>query len=220
MKNSSRFTFFNPMPQEVHETFMKQSFLRLDSSMKARFNLSRIGVVMISFIVSVMIPLIATGALAKSAWVGSAAPKFELKNQLGQVIKLEDRKTKGYTVIYFYPKAGTPGCTKQACAFRDSIKKITNLNAVVYGISTDSVKDLKKFHDEHKLLFDLLSDESGSVSKDYKVLMRLITMSSRQTFVLDPSLTIIEHFEDVDPALDAANVAKVIEQHMASFKSK
>ena len=149
-------------------------------------------------------------SFAASTLVGKPAPTFELKNQAGQIIKLTDRKDKGFTVLFFYPKAGTPGCTKQVCAFRDSIKSIKNLGAEVYGISTDSVASQKKFFDEHKLSFDLLSDESGAISTAYGVKMPLVTIAKRQTFIVDRDLKIVEHFEDVDPALDPKKVSDAI----------
>lgn len=157
--------------------------------------------------------LMATHApAADSKMVGKPAPQFELKNQDGKTFKLADRKDKGYTVLFFYPKAGTPGCTKQACAFRDSIKVIRDKGAEVYGISADEVADEKKFHDEHKMTFDLLSDPDGKVINSYGVKMPVVKMAKRQTFILDKDLVIRAHFEDVDPALDAKNVAKAIEE--------
>src|SRR6185503_4837742 len=91
--------------------------------------------------------------------VGNPAPLFSLKNQDGKIISLKDNKDKIWTVVYFYPKAGTPGCTTQACAFRDSVKAIEKEGAVVYGVSTDSVLALKEFQEKHHLNFDLLSDD-------------------------------------------------------------
>jgi peroxiredoxin Q/BCP len=135
------------------------------------------------------------------------APIFSAKNQEGVVFNLESRKGVGYTVLFFYPKAGTPGCTKQACAFRDAVKVIRNLGAEVYGISADSVAAQKKFHDEHKMTFDLLSDEDAKVISLYGVKMPVLSMAKRQTFVLDKDLVVRKHYEDVDPAIDAKNVA-------------
>lgn len=152
-----------------------------------------------------------TSAYAEAKMVGSPAPQFELKNQDGKTFKLADRKGAGYTVLFFYPKAGTPGCTKQACAFRDSIKVIRDKGAEVYGISADTVAEEKKFHDEHKMTFDLLSDPDGKVIELYGVKMPVVKMAKRQTFIVDKDLVVRAHFEDVDPALDAKNVAKAIE---------
>lgn len=140
------------------------------------------------------------------------APQFTAKNQDGVEFSLSSRLGQGYTVLFFYPKAGTPGCTKQACAFRDSIKVIRDKGAMVYGISADDVAAQKRFHDEHKMTFDLLSDADAKIIKSYQVKMPVISMAKRQTFILDDKLIIRRHFEDVDPALDAKNVAKAIEE--------
>ena len=155
---------------------------------------------------------VASVAHAASPAVGKPAPLFELKNQDGKVFKLADRKGQGFTVLFFYPKAGTPGCTKQACAFRDSIKVIREKGAEVYGISADSVESEKKFHDEHKMTFDLLSDADAKVIELYDVKMPVVSMAKRQTFILNSDLVVVEHFDDVDPSLDAKNVAQAIER--------
>lgn len=144
--------------------------------------------------------------------VGKPAPLFQAKNQEGKEFKLESRKGQGYTVLFFYPKAGTPGCTKQACAFRDAIKVIRDQGAEVFGISADDVAAQKKFHDEHKMTFDLISDAEGKIIQTYGVKMPVITMAKRQTFILDKDLIVRKHFEDVDPSLDAKNVASAISE--------
>jgi peroxiredoxin Q/BCP len=113
-------------------------------------------------------------------------------------------------VLYFYPKAGTPGCTQQACAFRDAIQTIREHNAEVYGISTDQVRRLQDFHQKHKLTFDLLSDPDAKVTEAYGVKMPLLPLAKRWTFIIDPALT-IRHIEDeVDPALDAQRVVETL----------
>ena len=144
--------------------------------------------------------------------IGSAATLFSLKNQDGKLISLKNNKNKTWTVVYFYPKAGTPGCTTQACAFRDSVKVINKEGAVVYGISTDSVLDLKEFQNKHHLNFDLLSDEYGNISNTYGTKMPILTMSKRVTFIIDDKLIIRSIDENVDPAMDALKVSNKIKQ--------
>ncbi|BBH53741.1 peroxiredoxin [Fluviispira sanaruensis] len=144
--------------------------------------------------------------------IGKPAPLFSLKNQEGKIISLQDNKDKQWTVVYFYPKAGTPGCTTQACAFRDSIKVIKNKGAVVYGVSTDSVASLKEFHEKHKLTFDLLSDADAQITKAYGTKMAVMNMSKRITFIIDDKLVIRSIDENVDPALDAKKVAEKISE--------
>ena len=152
--------------------------------------------------------------------LGKSAPTFTAKNQDGVDFDLKSRMGQGYTVLFFYPKAGTPGCTKQACAFRDSVKVIRDKGAMVYGISADDVAAQKKFHDEHKMTFDLISDADAKIIKMYDVKMPVVTMAKRQTFILDNGLVVRKHFEDVDPSLDAKNVAAAITELKAGDGKK
>ncbi len=99
--------------------------------------------------------------------VGSAAPKFSLQDQVGNTVKLADFKGKSNVVVYFYPKAMTPGCTIQAQGLRDSAKALKALNAVVLGISPDPVNKLAKFVERDALNFQLLSDEDHAVADSY-----------------------------------------------------
>jgi peroxiredoxin Q/BCP len=151
-------------------------------------------------------------SLALGLEVGSKAPLFSTKNDSGQTFELKQNENKTWTVLYFYPKAETPGCTKQACAFRDAIKVIQAQNAQVYGVSTDSVTALTDFKKNHKLTFDLLSDGDGKISEAYGAKMPLLTVSKRHTFLIDPSLVIRSIDRDVDPALDAQKVADALAQ--------
>ena len=144
--------------------------------------------------------------------IGQPAPVFELKNQEDQAFNLTSRLDKGWTVLYFYPKAGTPGCTAQACGFRDAIEGIRKANAEVYGISTDDIAALKNFHQQHKLRFDLLSDADAKTTEAYGVKMPLIDIAKRWTFILDPRLTIRAIDDDVDPVLDAQKVINTLQQ--------
>lgn len=158
---------------------------------------------------SAMAPL--ARAADSASLLDKPAPVFELKNQDGKLTKLADRQGKGWTVLFFYPKAGTPGCTTQACAFRDSIKSITKLNAEVYGVSADDVASQKTFHSEHKLAFDLLADPEGKAIGLYGTKRAEGPMAKRTTFVIDDKLVVRKVFENVDPAVDAKEVAQAIE---------
>lgn len=150
-------------------------------------------------------------AQAADLKVGDTAPAFTVGNHKGQIFKLDDRKGKGWTVLYFYPKADTPGCTKQACAFRDSIKVIRAKNAEIYGISTDTVDEQAAFHKKHNLNFDLLADADAKITESFGAKMPVMKMSKRWTFVLDPELKIRWMEKDVDPAYDAQKVATALE---------
>ena len=143
--------------------------------------------------------------------IGDPAPNFTAKTNEDKEFTLSSQKGH-YTVLYFYPKAGTPGCTKQACAFRDNIQKIKDLGAEVYGISADSVQEQKDFHKKHSLAFTLLADPDNKIIDSFGAKMPLLKMSKRWTFVLDSDLVIRAIEKNVDPALDAQKVADIISE--------
>ncbi len=99
--------------------------------------------------------------------VGNLAPVFSLLNQDGVKVSLKDFKGKKNVVVYFYPKASTPGCTVQACGIRDSQKALAKIDTVVLGISPDPVKRLQNFIAKQSLNFDLLSDEGHTIADKY-----------------------------------------------------
>jgi peroxiredoxin Q/BCP len=122
--------------------------------------------------------------------VGEQAPDFELKNQNGETIKLSDYRGKK-VVVYFYPKAMTPGCTTQACGLRDSQAEYGARDLVVLGLSPDPYERLKRFEGKHDLNFNLLSDQDHSVAEAYgawglkKFMGREFMGILRSTFVID-----------------------------------
>lgn len=99
--------------------------------------------------------------------VGNMAPAFSLLNQNGEKVALKDFRGEKNVIIYFYPRALTPGCTTQACGLRDISKELDKKDCVVLGISFDPVAKLKKFEDKHELNFQLLSDEDHAVIDKY-----------------------------------------------------
>ena len=100
---------------------------------------------------------------------GKPAPDFSLPSTEGKEVRLSEFKGKKNIVLYFYPKDSTPGCTKEACDFRDSIKNITRTDTVVLGVSADPLKSLESFKEKFSLPFPLLSDEDKEVLKKYGV---------------------------------------------------
>lgn len=100
--------------------------------------------------------------------IGNLAPAFSLKNHKGEKVSLKDFRGKR-VVLFFYPKALTPGCTTQACGMRDSQQLLADANTVVLGLSPDPVEKLQKFADKHQLNFDLLSDEDHQIAEKYGV---------------------------------------------------
>jgi thioredoxin-dependent peroxiredoxin len=143
------------------------------------------------------------------ALIDQPAPTFIARTHDGKDFSLESRKGK-WTVLFFYPKADTPGCTKQACTFRDSIKKVRDLGGDVIGISADSVEKQAKFHKKHRLNFMLLADADGKIIDLYGTKMPVVSYSKRWTFIVDPELKIRVIDKDVDPVLDAEKTAKKI----------
>jgi len=122
--------------------------------------------------------------------IGAPAPQFSLQNQAGDTISLSDLKGKK-VVVYFYPKALTPGCTDQACGLRDTQAELAERNAVVLGLSPDPVAKLAKFQEKHGLNFDLLSDEDHAVAEAFGVWQLKKFMGKeymgvvRTTFIID-----------------------------------
>jgi peroxiredoxin Q/BCP len=159
----------------------------------------------------------AAPALADAPAVGSPAPAFKLQDQAGQWHSLSDYKGK-WVVLYFYPKDDTPGCTTEACAFRDNIFAFDKEGAVVLGISVDNITDHKAFAEKHSLPFTLLADPTKDVTKQYGVLktyMGVMEMARRDTFIIDPQGRIAKHYESVNPD----DHSKVVLQDLKALKA-
>ena|ERR1041385_3371209 len=137
--------------------------------------------------------------------VGSAAPLFRLNSSTGSEISLEDLKG-GRVVLYFYPRADTPGCTKEACGFRDALTEYEKARVTVLGISPDSPKDVQKFAKKFHLNFPLLADEDHAIAEKYGTWQQKSFMGrkymgvARTTFVIDEAGKIKKIFEKVKPA--------------------
>jgi len=125
--------------------------------------------------------------------VGDTAPDFELPSQTGDTVKLSDQRGH-WVVVYFYPADDTPGCTAEACSFRDSYEDFTDAGAVVIGISGDSIESHVKFADKHKLPFTLLSDGDGALRTDWGVGKSLGLLPGRVTYVIDPDGVVRKRF--------------------------
>jgi peroxiredoxin Q/BCP len=141
----------------------------------------------------------------------SSAPLFALPDQNGKEHSLVDHKGK-WVLLYFYPKDDTPGCTKEACAIRDSFPDFKKLKIVVFGVSVDSVESHKKFEEKYELPFTLLSDDKKEVVKKYGVWGKKKLMGHeyegtlRTSFLIDPAGKIAKIYEDVNPVTHAAEV--------------
>jgi thioredoxin-dependent peroxiredoxin len=137
---------------------------------------------------------------------GDDAPDFTLKDQAGRLITLASLRGKR-VVLYFYPKAGTPGCTKEACSFRDAPRFPPDV--VVLGVSKDSVDAQKKFSEKNRLSFPLLADSDGTVIVAYGV-DGLFGFAKRKTFLIDSKGKVAKVIEDVHSAMHAAEVGEAL----------
>jgi len=144
---------------------------------------------------------------------GDKAPGFSLQDSNGKVYSLAEYKGKSPVIVYFYPKAGTSGCTKEACGIRDNWSKFSQNGIQVLGVSVDSKSEIKKFVDDYKLNFPLLSDNDKSVSKKYGVL-GISGFDRRITFIVDKNSKIA----DVIEVKDIANHADMIFQKALALK--
>jgi peroxiredoxin Q/BCP len=144
------------------------------------------------------------------------APDFELPDQDGRAVKLSDFRGEP-VVVYFYPKASTPGCTTQACGVRDHQADYAKAGAVVLGISPDGVAKVKKFHEQEALNFSLLADEGHTVADSYGVWVeksmygRTYWGNERTTFVIDRDGRVAQVLRKVKPAEHDGLVLKALE---------
>lgn len=136
---------------------------------------------------------------ANTLEAGYAAPEFQLNDQNGTAHSLDQYRGQ-WVVLYFYPKNDTPGCTKQACAFRDDYKVINAHDTQVLGISVDTSESHAEFAEKYNLPFPLLADKQGHVAKRYQALTSLgfIKFAKRHTFIIDPSGIIKMIYRKVD----------------------
>lgn len=145
---------------------------------------------------------------------GALAPEFSLRNEKGEMVSLTDFANEKYVLLYFYPKDATPGCTTQACDFRDLYEDFSNLNAVILGVSPDDAASHEKFIANKGLPFSLLVDADHEVSKKYDVWKlkknfgREYMGIERSTFLINPKGKVVKEWRKVkvkghiDEALD------------------
>jgi peroxiredoxin Q/BCP len=146
---------------------------------------------------------------------GDRAPDFELPDQDGRAVKLSDFRGRP-VVLYFYPKADTPGCTVQACGVRDHLPDYSDAGAVVLGVSPDPVSRVKKFHEKQSLNFALLADEDHAVSEAYGVWVQKSMYGKtywgdqRATFVIDDAGKVADVIPKVSPKTHDEEVLKIL----------
>jgi thioredoxin-dependent peroxiredoxin len=173
----------------------------------------RIGLLAIVVVILVfLLPRLVSGSRPTPV-VGSMAPEFTLLSQEGSDVSLNGYRGK-WVVLYFYPKDQTPGCTREAHNFQIDQAKYVERNAVVLGVSVDSVDSHKKFCAKEGLNFKLLSDREGRVTKAYGSLTNLgvVKFAQRHTFIIDPGGKIARVYTSVDPAGHSAEVLGALEE--------
>jgi peroxiredoxin Q/BCP len=149
---------------------------------------------------------------------GDPAPAFAAKNQDGKTLRLLDFRGKP-VLMFFYPKDDTPGCTKEACSFRDQSSKFTDAGAVVLGVSRQDEASHRAFKSKHKLPFDLLVDADGKLAESFGIgQMPVIGLLKRQSVLIGPDGKVIRFYPDVDPATHTGDVLKDLGD--AGFKSR
>ncbi|WP_210114278.1 peroxiredoxin [Hymenobacter aquaticus] len=145
--------------------------------------------------------------------VGDPAPDFTLKTTTGTTFRLSEQQGKRSIVLYFYPKDDTPGCTAQACSFRDQYADFLDLGAEVLGISSDTERSHQRFTQKHRLPFPLLADVGARVRRLYQVPRALLgVLPGRVTFVIDKNGVIQYIFDSLNRATDHVSTAKEVLQ--------
>ena len=170
-------------------------------------------IVLLLLVVVVMV-LLVLRLLSRSAApsVGSTAPEFTLPSQEGSPVSLKDYRGK-WVILYFYPKDQTPGCTREAHNFQVDQSKYARRNAVVLGVSLDSVESHRKFCAKEGLNFKLLAD-MGQVTAAYGALKNLgvVKFAARHTFIIDPQGKIARAYTNVDPARHSDEVLATLDE--------
>jgi peroxiredoxin Q/BCP len=142
--------------------------------------------------------------------VGAAAPDLLGRDAAGQPVRLSERRGKP-SIVYFYPKDDTPGCTKEACAFRDAFARFSARGVTIFGVSRDSEASHAEFRKKHELPFPLVADESGAVQAAYGVPSRL-GKAARVSFLVDGHGRVARVWPDVDPGVHADEVLAAAEE--------
>jgi len=157
--------------------------------------------------------LLASNVFAESISVGQLAPNFKLADQQNKFLQLFDLRGQ-WVVLYFYPKDQTPGCTKEACNFRDNISGIKAKNAVVLGVSVDDNESHSAFAEKHDLPFKLLSDTDGKIAEQYGALRNLwvTKIAKRHSFIIDPEGKIAKIYRKVSPASHVGEIVSDLDE--------
>ena len=164
------------------------------------------------FVFTLLLLSFAGFSYAEGPSVGASAPDFKLQDQSGKWHQLKDYRGK-WVALYFYPKDQTPGCTTEACEFRDNIFAFREANAQILGISVDDVDSHKKFAEKNSLPFPILADPTKQTAKKYSALKSYFGMelARRDTFLIDPEGRIVKRYVEVEPKGHSQSVLKDIQ---------
>ncbi len=164
---------------------------------------------MIKSTLSVLASLLTLASLAHAEplAIGVPAPEVTAVNQDGKEVNFKDVYAKGPTLVYFYPKADTPGCTKQGCSIRDAWADLTAKGIQVIGVSEDQVDAQKAFAGKYKLPHTLIADSDGKVAKAFQVDMKGV-MTSRQSFLIKDGRVVWNMLKGTSTETHAADVIK------------
>jgi peroxiredoxin Q/BCP len=168
--------------------------------------------------ITALIGLSLSAAALAGVSTGDNAPDFRLQDQKGEWHTLEEHRGQ-WIALYFYPKDDTPGCTTEACAFRDNIFAFDDLNAVVLGVSLDDVESHEAFAEKYSLPFSILADIEKQAATDYGVLMKVGSMelAKRQSFLINPQGVIVKHYETVDPSTHTEEVLADLRAEISAY---
>ena len=156
--------------------------------------------------------------MAMALKMGNKAPDFNLPSTSGKDIKLSDFKTKKNVVIYFYPKDDTPGCTQEACDFRDALEKVKKSGAEIFGISADSLASHQKFQKKYGIPFELLSDETKEVIQKYDV-WKEKSMYGRKYMGIERTTMVIDKEGKVAKIFPKVKVTGHVDEVLEALKS-
>ena len=182
------------------------SWFRIDAYVDGRFHAANRILLAVVLVLIVLVPRLLSRSAAPAE--GSAAPDFTLPSQEGSSVSLKDYRGK-WVVLYFYPKDQTPGCTREAHNFQVDQPKFSERNAVVLGVSLDSVDSHKKFCAKEGLNFKLLADTEHDVTASYGSLLNfgVVKVAKRHTFLIDPTGKIAKAYTSVDPLKHSSEVS-------------
>ena len=161
----------------------------------------------VTSIASILCLFLITGTSIGEVNTGQTAPNFNLQDQNGEWHTLDNYKGK-WVVLFFYPKDGTPGCTTEACSFRDNIFEFEKLNAQILGVSLDDVESHQAFSEKYSLPYPILADTNKECATEYGVLGKfmMMTIAKRQSFLINPEGSIVKHYKKVDPDIHTKEV--------------